>query len=53
MYYFIAKYGIQDKNTAVLHIFDWVIFYYLLQLIFRLTPLTSAAESNEKLANQN
>ena len=36
----------------MLHIFDWSIFHYFLQLIFRLTPLTSAAKSNEKLVNQ-
>ena len=29
------------------------IFHYFLQLIFRLTPLTSATKSNEKLVNQN
>ena len=33
----------------MLHIFDWLIFRYFLQLILRLTPLTSAAKSNEKL----
>ena len=37
--------GIQDKNSAVLHNFDWLIFHYFLQLIFRLTTLTSAAKS--------
>ena len=36
----------------MLHIFDWLIFHYFSQLIFRLTPLTSAAKSNEKLVNQ-
>ena len=36
----------------VLHIFDWLIFHYFLQLNFRLTPLTSAAESNKKIVNQ-
>ena len=36
----------------MLHIFDWQIFNYFLQLIFRLTPLASAAKSNEKLVNQ-
>ena len=39
--------GIQDKSSAVL-----IIFYYFLQLIFRLTPQTSAAKSNEKSVNQ-
>ena len=35
---------------TVLHIFDWLFFFhYFLQLIFRLTLLTSAAKSNQKL----
>ena len=37
---------------TVLHILDSLIFHYSLQLIFRLTPLTSAAKSNEKLVNK-
>ena len=36
----------------MLHIFDWLIFHYFLQLFFRLTPLSSSAKSNEKLVNQ-
>ena len=36
----------------MLHIFDWLIFHYFLQLIFKLIPLTSAAKSNENLVNQ-
>ena len=36
----------------MLHNFDWLFFYYFLQLIFRLTPLTSTTKSNEKLVNQ-
>ena len=32
--------------------FDWLIFHHFLQLIYRLTPLTSAAKSNENLVNQ-
>ena len=36
----------------MLHIFDLSIFHHFLKLIFRLTPQTSAAKSNEKLANQ-
>ena len=35
----------------MLHIFDWLIFNYFLELIFRLTALTSAAKSNQKLCN--
>ena len=34
------------------HIFDWLIYHYFLQLIFRLTPLTSDAKCNEKWVNQ-
>ena len=37
----------------MLHILTFDIFQYFLQLIFRLTPLTSAAKSNKKLVNQN
>ena len=37
-----------SKITTVLHIFDWLIFYCFLQLIFRLTPLSSVAKSNKK-----
>jgi hypothetical protein len=40
--------GIQDKKS----VFDQLIFHYFLQLIFRLTPLTSAGKSNQKLVNQ-
>ena len=40
------------KIRAVLHILDWLIFHYFLQLIFRLTPLISTAKSNEKIVNQ-
>ena len=36
-----------SKIKTVLHIFD-----YFFQLIFMLTPLTSAAKSNEKFVNQ-
>ena len=36
----------------MLRIFDWLIFHYFLQLTFRLTPLTLAVKSNEKLVNQ-
>ena len=32
--------------------FDWLIFHHFLQLIYRLTPLTSVAKSNENLVNQ-
>ena len=39
-----------SKIRTVLHIFD--IFHYFLQLIIRLTPLTSAAKINKKLVNQ-
>ena len=39
-------------TRKVLHIFDGLIFHYFLQLNFRLTPLTSAAESNKRLVNQ-
>ena len=35
------------------HIFDWLICHYFLQLIFRLTPLTSVAKNNQNLVNQN
>ena len=42
--------GIQDRT--VLHIFDCLILHYFLQLIFRLTQLTTAAKSNQKLINQ-
>ena len=38
-----------SKIRTVFHIFDWLIFHYFLQLIFRLIPLTSAAKSNQKL----
>ena len=41
---------IQDRT--VLHIFDCLILHYFLQLIFRLTQLTTAAKSNQKLINQ-
>ena len=41
-----------SKIQTVLYIFDWLIFQYFLQLIFWLTPLASAAKSNEKLVNQ-
>ena len=41
-----------SKIRSVLHIFDWLIFHYFLQLIFRLTTLTSAAKSNKKSVNQ-
>ena len=41
-----------SKIRTVLHIFDWLIFHYFLLLMLRLTPLTSAATSNEKLVNQ-
>jgi hypothetical protein len=44
-----------DKDLPVrtsLHIFDWLFFHYLLKLIFRLNPLTSATKSNGKLVNQ-
>ena len=36
----------------MLHTFDWLILHYFLQLIFGLTPLTSAVKSNENLVNQ-
>ena len=36
----------------MLHNFDWLIFHSFLQLIFSLTPLTSAANSNQKIVNQ-
>ena len=41
-----------SKIRTVLHNFDWLIFHYFLQLIFRLTPLTSAEYSNQKFINQ-
>jgi hypothetical protein len=31
-------------QSNMLHTFDWLIFYHFLQLIFRLTPLKSAAQ---------
>ena len=34
----------KGKSSAVVHNFDRLIFHYFLQLIFRLTPLTSAAK---------
>ena len=36
----------------MLHNFDLLIFHYFLQLIFRLTRMTSAAKSNQKLVDQ-
>ena len=42
----------KGKSSAVVHNFDRLIFHYFLQLIFRLTPLTSSLKSNEKLVNQ-
>ena len=42
--------GIQDKNS-ITYLF-WLIFYYFLQMIFRLTPPASAAKRNGKLLNQ-
>ena len=41
----------ESKIKRVLHIFDRLTFHYFLQLIFRLTPLASAAKSSEKLCN--
>ena len=38
---------------TVLHILDSLILHYSLQLIFRLTPLTLAAKSNEKFISQS
>ena len=42
--------GIQNKNTV--HNFDRLIFQYFSQLIFKLTPLTSAAKGTQRLVNQ-
>ena len=42
---------LSDKNNVAYY---WLTnFYYFLQLIFRLTPLTSAAKSNQKLVKDN
>ena len=41
-----------SKLRTVLHLFDWLNYHYFSQLVIRLTPLTSAAKSNEKSVNQ-
>ena len=48
---FIYTNNLKNLRT-VLHDFDWLIFRFFLQLIFRLTALTSAAKSNTKLLIQ-
>ena len=42
----------QGPKIRTVHNVDWLIFHYFLQLIFRMTPLTSASKSNDKLVNQ-